>query len=172
MTLDARRGDDMRTLRVNLSNALMWVKYLTLENPSRSLRQQKTQPPYFLDRKATVDSTCSARRRELGYPENRAARGLGGGRLLGYWPDDTLSDGAARAATDEFFDEDNLPPWDTWIAYLFESERNQLLVSWIAPELVDLVSRGVNVNPEGCILWLDELDSRVPSELRHEGLLP
>jgi hypothetical protein len=99
------------------------------------------------------------------------AHDLAGGRLLVYAPDDSLFDGAAEVSTGGFFDFDNIPPWDTWVAFLYESERLQYLVSWIPPQLIELANTGVNVNPEACIRWLEGLDSPVVTALREEDLL-
>ena len=46
------------------------------------------------------------------------------GRLLVYEPDSDCSDGAAPAASKWFFDENNTPPWDTWVCYVIDSEKN------------------------------------------------
>ncbi|HUF53137.1 MAG TPA: hypothetical protein VMR52_05100 [Dehalococcoidia bacterium] len=78
--------------------------------------------------------------------------------MLGYAPDESLSDGAAEVATDGFFNSDNEPPWDLWIACVVEPGGREYLVSWIPGELVDTVSTGVEVNPEACIFWLGELE--------------
>ena len=72
----------------------------------------------------------------------------GGGRLLIYFPSESLADGAAEVQSKGFFDYDNVPPWDTWVAY---SDRT--LLSWIPAQLVPLVQRGIDVNPEECIRW-------------------
>jgi hypothetical protein len=70
------------------------------------------------------------------------------GRLLCYLPDENLSDGAARYASKGFFDVENVPAWDTWVCFL-----EGHLVSWVPPQLVELVACGIDVNPEGCIFW-------------------
>jgi hypothetical protein len=38
-----------------------------------------------------------------------------GGRLMVYFPDAALADGAAEVQSRGFFDVHNTPPWDTWI---------------------------------------------------------
>jgi hypothetical protein len=72
-----------------------------------------------------------------------------GGRLLVFIPEETLSDGAAEFESNCFFDSDNAPPWDTWVAY---SDRT--LLSWVPAQLIPLVQRGIDVNPEECIHWM------------------
>ena len=73
------------------------------------------------------------------------------GRLMTYWPEETLACGGAEYASVGFFDVDNTPPWDTWVAF-----SNKVLLSWVPGELVDLVSKGIEANPEGCIAWYEQ----------------
>ncbi len=73
-----------------------------------------------------------------------------GGRLLFYVPSENLADGAAQYSSNGFFDVNNVPPWDIWVAF---SERT--LVSWVPTALVELAQKGIDVNPEGCIRWAD-----------------
>jgi hypothetical protein len=84
------------------------------------------------------------------YSESTSSGPLGG-RLLLFAPQDNLSDGAAEYASMGFFDLDNVPPWDTWIAMF-----GKYLVSWVPPQLIRLVQEGLDVNPEQCILWADD----------------
>lgn len=82
---------------------------------------------------------------------------LEGGRLLLYAPDENLFDGASQYGSKGFFDVDNIPPWDTWVCF-FEN----YLVSWVPQQLVELANQGIDVNPEGCILWAPE--TRLPND--------
>ena len=88
---------------------------------------------------------------------------LRGGRLLLYFPDADLCDGAAEAESRGFFDVYNTPPWDTWLAFVSENEHDKrgyasYLVSWVPPVFLENVAAGIVVNPEECIQWLDESD--------------
>jgi hypothetical protein len=76
---------------------------------------------------------------------------LAGGRLLQYSPDENLCDGAAQYSSKGFFDVDNVPPWDTWVCFV-----ESYLVSWVPPQLMELASIGIQVNPEQCILWVPD----------------
>lgn len=94
---------------------------------------------------------------------------LVGGRLLIYFPDSDLADGAAEAVSRGFFDLHNVPPWDTWIALADDGPRanlsvRQYVVSWVPAQLVACVSAGIAVNPEECIAWLDSADVRARAE--------
>ncbi len=96
-----------------------------------------------------------------------SAADLRGGRLLIYFPDGNLSDGAAEA----HFDVENTPPWDIWVAFGVdpdheEVDRRAYLVAWVPEPLLALANRGIRVNPEECICWLDEVRSGARDELR------
>jgi len=99
----------------------------------------------------------------------------GRGRLLVYLPDDNLADGAAEVESKGFFDIDNTPPWDTWVALLrnpagdLSSEWH--LVCWVPDPLVDLADRGILVNPEKCLLWLADTRLPIAERLRRDGRL-
>jgi len=77
----------------------------------------------------------------------------------------TICDGAAEVESDGFFDEFNCPPWGTWVGIYTDPaggiSREAALVAWVPPALVDLAGRGIDVNPEGCILWLDDADPMI-----------
>ena len=72
------------------------------------------------------------------------------GRLLTYWPEENLACGGAEYASVGFFDADNAPPWDTWVAF-----SGKGLLSWVPGELVGLASKGIEANPEACIAWYE-----------------
>lgn len=74
------------------------------------------------------------------------------GRGLLFAPQDSLSDGAATVQSEGFFDVDNVPAWDTWVYF-----DGRTLLSWVPPQLISKVQSGVDVNPEGCIRWVDDV---------------
>jgi len=84
------------------------------------------------------------------------------GKLLVYDPGANLADGAAEVESDGFFDCDNAPPWDTWVAFVVNTPRragkwtpwDHYLIAWIPEVLHGHAQRGIDVNPEGCIAWL------------------
>jgi hypothetical protein len=75
---------------------------------------------------------------------------LQGGRMLLYVPEENLADGAAQYASNGFFDIENTPPWEIWVAY-----SDATLLSWVPPQLIGLAQSGIDVNPEQCIRWMD-----------------
>lgn len=107
---------------------------------------------------------------------------LTSGRLLAFTPDGTLSDGAAAVATYGFFDDDNVPAWDTWIWYVtndFVSKpehwcggvTDSYLLSWVPDSLVEVVASGIWVNPEECIRWATDLDTPFIQQLKEARLV-
>jgi len=96
--------------------------------------------------------TLVSRRTELlqSHAGSSPLRNVQPGKLLLFTPQDSLSDGAAKAASDGFFDVDNVPAWDTWLYFDGHS-----LLSWVPPQLTSKVQWGIDVNPESCIRWAE-----------------
>jgi hypothetical protein len=149
------------------------------DDPAGSLRYDQLRPrPLAAGRLESLRTVLSYRalyvRRGAAAP--LLSPGLGGGRLLVYYPDAELSDGAAELETRGFFDVFNTPPWDSWVA-LFRDEGaadvsyREYLLAWVPPAFVALAGRGIDVNPEGCIAWLADTDTPVARELRTRDLL-
>ena len=110
-------------------------------------------PSTEAERVRVVETVADNRAHKLGAgKDHRAFEGLADGRLLLYSPDENLFDGAAMVASNGFFDVDNIPPWDTWVCFV-----GRYLVSWVPPQLLELANSGIEVNPEGCILWAPEV---------------
>ena len=107
---------------------------------------------------SVVEDVVLRRRRQVGAQEVGL---VSASRFLVWFPDQTLSDGAAHLETNGYFDADNQPPWDAWLGWISAptirnvSLRN-MLVAWVPGDLVKLVSAGVDVNPEECLQWLGD----------------
>jgi hypothetical protein len=80
------------------------------------------------------------------YPST-VAGGLEGGRVMLYFPDEQLADGASAEASGGYFDLDNVPPWDTWDV----DRRRATARAW----LVHLVDRNLRAAGAGrpCGAW-------------------
>jgi len=106
-----------------LHEAIEWCRQrIDLDHPQHCLRSDETRPrtlerDYF----AAVASVATVRRHRV--PSEPAPHALGEGRLLVYFPNDELADGAAEVQSQGFFDIFNAPPWDTWVAMVEESGR-------------------------------------------------
>src|SRR5277367_3594690 len=125
-----------------------------LENQLRSsaLKPRSFSVGQSADERLSIVQDVVTKRSESlridGKPPQTLLSGVPTGRLLCYVPDENLSDGAARFASKGFFDDENVPAWDIWICFL-----DGHLVSWVPPQLIELVTRGIDANPEGCVFW-------------------
>ena len=123
------------------------------------------------------DSRTKSLREQQGFPDSAMKSLKDSGRLLAFDPDQTLSDGAAELASQGFFDSSNVPPWDTWLFYTREQKPsrtgrwNSYLLSWVPINLIDGVDDGIIVNPEGCIVWANELQNDFINKYRKAQLL-
>lgn len=134
-------------------------------------------------RQQLVEQIADARsvllkKRNLSLPS--LANPLSGGRLLAFTPDGTLSDGAANFNTDGFLDDDNIPPWDTWIWYVTNDPVGNLewwrgcdsyLLSWVPDSLIEVVASGIWVNPEECVRWATDLDTPFIRQIKQKGFV-
>jgi hypothetical protein len=144
-----------------LQQAVSWcTARLDMNDVAGCLRTEHLRPPilhrnYF----DAVGLVLAWRQTALG--PVTPTQSLRGGRLLLYFPDAELADGAAEVESQGFFDVNNSPPWDTWVG-IFTDEAPEsdsyatYLLSWVPPELIPLAQRGIAVNPEECIAWLDD----------------
>ncbi len=164
--------------KLRLAQTIFWcASRVDVSKPKECLRTSELSPRVFeRDRFSAVDFVAIERERYGGIEirDAQVPKDLGGGRLLAYFPETNLYDGAAEIHTDGFLDVDNLPGWDTWVAF-FEDEPKtnygSYLIAWIPPEFIELVSEGIAYNPEECIMWLSDTDVSFGQTLRREGLL-
>ena len=190
---------DMDTFRWRLAETIAWCtrypdhiqdKFPDLRSPRDSLRTPRLRPPSFYypetvyRQRAIVDQLCDRRADDLSsgysnrYPKEPATN-LAGGRLLLYYPDENLFDGAAESESDGFFNVENEPPWDIWLCLLEDiwyTEKakhysSPCLLSWAPPQFLELANIGIAVNPEDCIVWLSNYDTPLTRQLKEVGLL-
>src|SRR6266481_2436330 len=139
----------LEKFKARLAQTIFWcAPRADRGNPATSLRTADLRPRLLeKNRSSAVDTVARARELlgGLGIRNATIPSGLGGGRLLVYFPNDDLACGAAEQETAGFFDINNVPPWDTWVAY-FQGEHNidsfddEYLIAWIPPELVGLAN--------------------------------
>ena len=168
----------VQNFKSHLAQTILWcASRVDTANPKDCLRTPELRPRVFeRDRFSAVDFVASERKLQGGveFRDAQSPKGLCSGDLLAYFPETNLYDGAAEIHTDGFLDVDNLPGWDTWVAFFEdESETNygSYLIAWIPPEFVELVSEGIAYNPEECIMWLADTDVTFAQKLRRKGLL-
>jgi hypothetical protein len=168
---------DSETFHQRLAEAVTWCHdggaHIAVTG---SLRTSSLYPGLLWDTRASavhsvLQYRCSCLRGGPVHPETHDG-GLRGGRLLCYFPDADLCDGAAEVASDGFFDVHNTPPWDTWVG-LFQDSANQTygtnLVSYVPVAFLERAESGVDVNPEQCIAWLYDTKTLLSRVLRRGG---
>jgi hypothetical protein len=201
-SLDTELGDDFDTFRIRLHQTMRWARNLPKHGshgvllrtealrPAVSVHEQpweavKAVAQNRVELMGPPDVSVTFREQQ-GWPPlelapiDSQATHLGGGRLLVYFPEDNLQDGAAEVSSRGFFEEWNLPPWDLWVAFFCEGPpprrrfpgRTRYLVAWVPLELEPLATRGIMANPEACIIWIDDFDGPVRRMLRESGILP
>jgi hypothetical protein len=65
---------------------------------------------------------------------------------------------AAMEATDCYFDMNDLPPWDTWLALAdnpWRQEDDRVIVCWVPRWAEDLVDAGLRVLPFDNVSWIE-----------------
>lgn len=81
--------------------------------------------------------------------------GLANGRLMVSWLSST-HEGTSEVETDDFIDDDDVPAWDTWVD-LFQENGQPILLSWIPPEMRDMVTGAVETNTIQNIEWVEDI---------------
>lgn len=153
----AGHSDSREVLLVRLSETIEWCSSRTdVSAPATCLRSLELSPNPLAGSPAEVVLSVACHRQvALRWPRLPPPADLAGGRLLAFAPSDSLSDGCAEQETGGFLNTENAPPWDTWIGVIREITGREYLLSWIPPAFVELVSLGIEVNPEECIWWID-----------------
>ncbi len=161
--------------------ASLWCdSHASILDPTGCLRSLELRPPLVSkDRDESVCCVGISRSHGLGgKTASTAFPALHGGKLLAYFPDANLADGAAEAASRGFFDVNNTPPWDSWVAYFedseFKSQRRDFanyLVAYVPAVMVETAGAGIIVNPEECIAWLDQTNTQLKRGLMRLGVI-
>jgi hypothetical protein len=106
---------------------------------------------------------------EAGFEEARTL--LAAGRLLVWQRDDTIDDGAGEAETGGYLDESDMPPWDTWVAYVDVESCSPYLVSWVPRQFLACIGRAIDCNAYGALYWLQGTNLMLTRVLDEDGLL-
>jgi hypothetical protein len=105
--------------------------------------------------------------------------GMAGRLLICTSATESIPDGAVTELSKGFYDEDDMPPWDTWLCYLEEgsagegspSYRTQYLLSWVPAQFVELANIGVETHFMGCMRWALQESTVFTRQLESAGLL-
>jgi hypothetical protein len=85
--------------------------------------------------------------------ETPEADALSKSKLLLYEPLETVTDGAAEAASLGFFNLEDAPPWDTWFMY-----ADHAIFCCIPESASTRAQAGIDANPVDCIHWANWSD--------------
>lgn len=161
-------------LEAQIDEASRWCTLRCAEGGAdANLREPDLAPrPLETNRWNALHDVGALRRALL--PRDHTVKEPSAGRFLVYFPDADLCDGAAAAASEDFFNDYNCPPFGTWIGYFDDTtdegtaapDYSGYLVCWVPEQFLELAKAGVSANPEACIRWLDETDVRVRPALR------
>jgi hypothetical protein len=77
------------------------------------------------------------------------------GRVLLCEIDACFFDGVAKGVTEGFFDDGDLPPWDTWLAFRAAfGDRSSVLLSWVPHGYLGLVEKAVESHFCNAYSWM------------------
>ena len=180
---------DIEKFKPTLMETIRWcASRSSLSDPTRCLRTLPARPEQSLihltdsERGNAVDALALERREILGSqagdrPNAPDLVRITMGRLLLFYPDGSLFDGAAEAASEGFIDLYNVSALDTWLYYGSDGSGSadqcnvNLLISWVPPNLVRLVNGAIAVNPENSLEWALTADRNCARALKTNGLL-
>lgn len=168
-----RQSASLDEFRHSLAATVAWCT-----KPSRPpalsarLRTPNLQPPIHIVREtnslnrvhAAVQHVVDCRSKQIVVDHSAVA--LSGGRLLAFFPQHTISDGFAAEESDEFFDRDNVPPWDTWVYFV-----DDFVISFVPSQFLTNAEFGLLTNVEECIIWLSNVDHPFVDMLEAENLV-
>jgi hypothetical protein len=150
-------------LDARLEDVMMWCRrYADFNAPATSLRRSSVSPnPLSIDRWTAVETVIKARRAEFHRTVDVTLDDIAG-RLLAYFPDAPLGEGAADSASRDFFDIHHAPPFGTWLGYFEDVGANvsrgtsTYLIAWVPRLFVNDASTGIKFSPKGRIAWLND----------------
>lgn len=176
-----------------LAETIAWCSKRVKDEPTDKLRSSELRPPGWrlnhrlnLQLCDVVEAIVAERaycvQNWADFREHKTAEGLAGGRLL-FCTSATMSipDGYVTQASNGFYDEDDMPPWDTWLCY-WGTERHyaagndkryqiEYLVSWVPASLIELANVGVEKHFMDCMSWAAKENEPFSHQLRFADLM-
>ena len=135
-----------------------------MSRPPLEILQSLIDVPY--QAQEAVEFVCESRRRELvriGIVPDLVGLDMAGGRIL-CTTIDTDACAAATGPSNGFFDENDLPGWDTWFYHRTTHERWGAIYCWVPPQLVELANSGMICIPVQSVGWLQSINELSDSE--------
>lgn len=90
------------------------------------------------------------------------------GRLLAVFPTISLSHGFSYDDTGGFIDWHEIPPWDSWVAFL---DAPAVLITWVPPQLASAVQCAIDCNAEDSLQWAVDVKEEGVAQLKDAGLV-
>lgn len=155
--------------------ASSWTNaYLRLDDLEFSLRSPELSPNAELwdyvtadqNKQQAVSLLSEKRSRLIDFKKIKLEEKLHG-RILCFYPEMSLKDAVVCLSSSAFIDQDDSPPWDTWIFYsLDDSEQHHdqkysCLYSWVPNELVDMVNEAIKEDTYDCLIWAEQLERKL-----------
>jgi len=148
--------------------------HLNLNDLGSSLRSSDLNPESEVWNYVTEDrqvqkivSQLCDKRRELLASESINLKNKLQGRVLCFYPEISLKDAVVCLASSGFIDQDDSPPWDTWIWYSLDDieqhheEKYACLFSWVPDELVSLIDKAIEEDTYDCLIWAEKLEKEL-----------
>lgn len=153
----------------SLADTIAWcTKRFTMFDLSGSLRSWELRPA-SIDREGTpwdnaaqlVDEVIENRRKALPnmryFPQDHLGSWWSYDEspnflLLCYFHDWSVADGFSPPRTGGFLNDDDCPPWDTWIWH-----HDEYIIGLVPEELKSGVQLAIETNSTDCIQWLENL---------------
>lgn len=188
---------DLKTLQWRMAETIQWcTPRINMNDIENSLRSTELDPkiedpdPYnhtgpgeyiaaVMNWQKAVNELGKKRaallRQQNSYPTKPVEK-LKTGRLLLAFVDQSTVDGAAPLNSDGFFDDFDIPAWDTWVEFLWAEQglgyRDICIVCWIPDEYEQWVDAGINNNSDLSIAWANPVYSFIREDLEKNGILP
>jgi hypothetical protein len=189
---------DIEGFRIRLAETIAWCTQgnfnpdFVVHRPALSLRSLILRPPGLrissrlgVELQRIVNAVAEERAylvQAWSHKAVKPARDLAGGRLLLCTSaTESIPDGYVSSASEGFYDDDDLPPWDTWLYYLESGKeapttlrpgyQPEYLLSWVPAVCVGLAKVGVEEHFLDCMRWATQVDIPLTRRLSEAGLL-
>lgn len=157
-----------------IAEASNWVSYVlngeggelysSLLNPEVELWDYVTSDKR---KEEVVLSVCRQRAELIVNNEVKRSATTTSGRVLCFYPELSLKDAVAYVASDGFIDQDDCPPWDTWLFYSnedierYHDDEYSCLYSWIPERFVNQVDKAISEDTYDCLVWAEVLEKQL-----------
>lgn len=101
-----------------------------------------------------IDSVIEARRIAL-LNNASTSSNKNNGRLLLCFPGWSNHNALSQTVSEEYLDEHDIPPWDTWLGSVSTETSDFFILAWVPDEFIDLVQLGIDAECVGMLYWVN-----------------